>query len=60
MRGLPITVSHETMREYLTNHLQMVSSVKRRLPLDPATEGFGLFTLHLSVIRDFLKSQKQH
>jgi hypothetical protein len=47
MRGLPVTMSHDRMRESLTNHLQMISSVRRRLPPDPASEGFGLFTLHL-------------
>lgn len=60
MRGLPVNVSHANMRECLTNHLQMIASVKRRFPPGPTTEGFGLFTLHLTVIRDFLKSHRHH
>jgi hypothetical protein len=50
MRGLPVTVSHERMRQCLTNHLQMISSVRRCLLPGPTTEGFGLFTLHLALI----------
>jgi LETM1-like protein len=43
------------MRKCLVNHLNMIASVKQRLPVqEHNTEGFGLFTLHLPIIRHFL------
>lgn len=56
MRGLPVNVSEEDMRECLTNHLKMIASVRGRLRKPPTTVDFGLFTLHLSIIRDYFKN----
>jgi hypothetical protein len=43
------------MRKCLVNHLNMIASVKQRLPVqEHDTEGFGLFMLHLPIIRHFL------
>jgi hypothetical protein len=54
MRGLPLEdLSADDMRQSLTNHLRMIKSVQ---PTDTVKdESFGLFTLHLTILRDYYK-----
>jgi hypothetical protein len=72
MRGLPISgIGMEEMRECLSNHLKMVAQVKETLLQDrhraqeqgiledEIDEGFGLFTLHLPILRDYYKRQQE-
>lgn len=56
LRNLPVDVSFGEMRTCLTNHLQLVASVRLSLQYDPADEVIGLWTLHLSLIRHFLQA----
>lgn len=59
MRGLPVGIPAGGMRLCLTNHLKMIAAVKDRIPREAVVseEGFGLFTLHLAIIRNFLKEK---
>lgn len=59
MRGLPVGISTDKMRVCLTNHLKMIASVKERLPSGSMTEGFGLFTMHLAVLRYYFKQRDE-
>lgn len=55
IRNLPIDCSVDEMRRCLTNHLKMIDEVKRGIPPGVLTEGFGVFTLHLVILRDYFK-----
>jgi hypothetical protein len=58
MRSLPVDLSPEKMRACLTNHLTMIASVTRQLTdheLEVASEGFALFSVHLSILRQAWK-----
>eukprot|EP00977_Amphora_coffeiformis_P024119 scaffold15089_cov168-Amphora_coffeaeformis.AAC.11 len=55
LRNLAIDGSVQEMRYCLTNHLKMIEAVKLNLSLPPGppSEGFGIFTLHLSILRNY-------
>lgn len=62
MRGLPINIPIDEMRHCLTNHLMMVAKAKERAvnrPLDGVSEGFGLFSLHLPILRAYFRGQQE-
>ena len=50
-RGLPVDLSAERMRVCLKNHLDMIESVRNRLDIAYDDEGFGLFSVHLTILR---------
>jgi LETM1-like protein len=54
MRGLPIRTA-DRRRQYLTNHLTMVAAVRKDPLAKPDTDGFRLFTVHLTPLRHSLK-----
>lgn len=62
MRGLPVTVSHEEMRICLTHHLEMIRSLKERVPSESGhkpSEAIKLLTMHLSAIRYYLQQNAE-
>jgi hypothetical protein len=53
MRGLPIHTADR--RRHLTNHLTMVAAVREDPLAKTDTDGFRLFTVHLTPLRHSLK-----
>jgi len=58
IRNLPIDGTLQEMQTFLTNHLKMIESLKLKMclpPSGPPTEGFGIFTMHLTIIRNYFR-----
>jgi hypothetical protein len=50
MRGLPVNITVKEQRVCLANHLQLIKKLQVEW-----SENLGLFTLHLSILRDYYK-----
>jgi len=70
LRGLPVTVSYDEMRQCLTNHLSMIRQLNTSLKKsnieakslnslhdDKGEEGYKLFVLHLPALRWHLREK---
>jgi hypothetical protein len=58
MRGLPVLRPAADRRRCLTNHLTMVAAVREDPLAKPDTDGFRLFTVHLTPLRHSLRKNK--
>jgi hypothetical protein len=51
LRGLPVHISYEEMRECMTNHLILVDNLRQKRGKETSEEKMNLFLLHLPAIR---------
>jgi LETM1-like protein len=58
LRGLPVNITYDEMRECMTNHLIMVDDLRQKRGKEAPDEKLNLFVLHLPAIRKVWKDNE--